>query len=243
MKRIIVITLFVVISVGNAYPDSIDAISLHVVNTGLTLPESMHQFFILVAYQRTDTGSDVPLGFWYQYGITDRLTLDFIGLKYSILNSDSPVEVAIRGGLGNYEFGYGNKSGGVLNLRTYNYIECRYRFSQKIYTDYSLYYDNGIYDNKENDYYKHWITGVKTVIYYLLTNNVLMGIRGSYNFVNGFGRDQQAEKLGFSLGYGLSSDLDFDVTMLEKGLLTKKLTGENPYNDEIYVAFSIVSRK
>jgi len=243
MKRITVIPLIIIILVGSAYAEGIETISLSMINTGLTLPKSMHQFSILLAYQRSDTEKDVYPGFWYQYGITDTLTLDFIGLKYSLWGSGSPFEVAIRGGVGDLEFGYGSKSGGVLKLRTYNYMECRYRFSQKLYTDYVLYYDRGIYDNDEHNYHEHWIAGVKAAVRYSLTNSFLMAMIGSYNFVEGFKKNQQAEKLGFSLDYGLSSELNCMFTVIEKGLLTKEFTGTNPYNDEIYIGFSIISRK
>lgn len=106
-----------------------------------------------------------------------------------------------------------------------------------------LYYDRGIYDNDEPDYKDRWITGIKTGIYCLLTEKVLIGVRAGYNFVEGFEKNQRAEIVGFSLGYGLSSDIEFVLSVLEKGLITEKLTGENPYNNEIYVAFSLISRK
>lgn len=127
MKRIIIVTLFLVILVGAAYSDGIKTNSLDLVNTGLTLPKSMHQFSFYLAYERSDMEKDVSPGLWYQYGITDRLTLDFIGLKYSFWGSGSPLEMAVRGGLGHFAFGYGSESGGVFRVGTYNYIECRYR--------------------------------------------------------------------------------------------------------------------
>jgi len=243
MRRITVVTFIFIVFMGTAYSDSIETNSLDLVNTGLTLPESMHQFTFSLAYQRSEMENDVSPGLWYQYGITDRLTLDFIGLKYSFWGSGSPLELAVRGGLGNIAFGYGSESGGVFRVRTYNYLECRYRFSQKIYTDYSLYYDRGIYDNGEPDYHDRWITGLKTGIYYSLTEKVLIGVRAGYNFVGGFEKDQRAEILGFSLGYGLSREIDFVMSVLEKGLLTEKFTGENPYNNEIYAAFAVISRR
>jgi len=243
MKRIAVITLIVIFFMGFAYADGFETISFNMINPKLTLSESMHQFRISLAYQRSDIEKDVAPGFWYQYGITDTLTLDFIGLKYSLWGSGSPFEVAIRCGVGDLEFGYGSKSGGVLKLRAYNYIQGRYSFSQNIFTDFSLYYDRGIYDNNEPDYDESWTTGLNAAICYSLNHSWLMAMIGSYNFVEGFEKNQQAEKLGFSLDYGLSRELDLVFTVIEKGLLTKRFTGTNPYNDEIYIGFSVVSRK
>jgi hypothetical protein len=64
----------------------------------------------------------------------------------------------------------------------------------------------------------------------------------TYGFVDNFESGRQAESFGFSFGYGPSKEKDIALWCSKRGIVAEKLTGENPYENEIFFGFKVISR-
>lgn len=216
----------------NSYP-------LNKTERGLTIPEKIHEISYAGTVLKSNSGYDFNPGFCYSYGITDNLTADIIGLKYRFLDSSYPVELAARIGLGELSFGYGEKSGKHFKISSYNTIEGKQRFSKNFYAKYHLFHEKIIRDTEVPE---KWRAGAGLGAYYSFTDSFETGVFAFYDLIDGFKKEQRAERLGLSAIYAYSHTLDIGIRLNTYGFATGMATKENPYNDKIAITLFATGR-
>ncbi len=209
----------------------------------LTLPSGMHQYQFGIDRWRNDVNSDTDVVFWYQYGLTSNLTIDFIGLKYRFIHFDN-FEMAMRSGLGEVSFGYGSEKGFEYRCTAWNYLEGKQRFSHSFFTLFSLYYEKLISENQPEvqrvDY--EWRSGIMYGGYYLLTDALMLGISAACEIYDEPKKDKFIETIGMHVGYVFSVLYDIDMQIAESGYLRDWRNEEGALKKEISIRVSLTGR-